>query len=72
MTPFAMTASFLSAPVFAWLNLGLLDTYQEKPRWLLPLAWLGLIYLVAMVVYLLWARSGQAQYFFVCFGFSAS
>lgn len=56
MIPFAMTASFLSAPVFAWLNLGLLDTYQERPRWLLPLAWLGLSYLVAMVVvYLLWA-----------------
>ncbi len=55
MIPFAMTASFLSAPVFAWLNLGLAGSLPGQRR-LLPLAWLGLVYLVAMAaVYLLWA-----------------
>lgn len=49
MIPFAMTASFVSAPVFAWLNFSL--TRQDKPQkiWLTYLAWAGIVYLVAMV-----------------------
>lgn len=49
MIPFAMTASFLSAPVFAWLNFSLAKQYDNKPQWLLYLAWAGLIYLIGMV-----------------------
>ncbi|KGQ71405.1 membrane protein [Chelonobacter oris] len=48
MIPFAMTASFLSAPVFAWLNFSLAKQYDNKPQWLLYLAWTGLIYLIGM------------------------
>ena len=55
MVPFAMTASFLSAPVFAWLNLNLAKQCAPKPLWLMPLAWLGLVSLViTAIVYLLW------------------
>lgn len=54
MIPFAMTASFVSAPVFAWLNFSLAKQYQ-KPKWLTYLAVLGLIYLAVMVVvYFVW------------------
>ncbi|WP_206423300.1 NRAMP family divalent metal transporter [Arcobacter peruensis] len=49
MIPFAMTASFISAPVFAYLNYSLSKQY-EKPTWLTLLALLGLIYLASMVV----------------------
>ncbi|MGR6979864.1 NRAMP family divalent metal transporter [Testudinibacter sp. P27/CKL/0425] len=49
MIPFAMTASFLSAPVFAWLNFSLAKQYGNKPQWLLYLACAGLVYLVGMV-----------------------
>lgn len=49
MIPFAMTASFLSAPVFAYLNYSLSKQY-EKPTWLTLLALLGLTYLASMVV----------------------
>lgn len=49
MIGFAMTLSFLFAPVFAWLNLGLYDKCPPQPRWVLVLAYLGLLYLVAMV-----------------------
>lgn len=49
MIPFAMTASFLSAPVFAWLNFSLAKQYHNKPQWLIYLAWAGLIYLAGMV-----------------------
>lgn len=55
MIPFAMTASFLSAPVFAWLNLNLAKQYAPKPLWLIPLAWLGWISLIiTAIVYLIW------------------
>ncbi|OBX05178.1 membrane protein [Gallibacterium genomosp. 3] len=50
MIPFAMTASFISAPVFAWLNLSLAKQLNTQQRWLLVLAWLGLGYLVGMVI----------------------
>ncbi|MFC0322119.1 NRAMP family divalent metal transporter [Gallibacterium melopsittaci] len=50
MIPFAMTASFISAPVFAWLNLSLGKQLHYQQRWLLILAWLGLGYLVGMVI----------------------
>lgn len=49
MVVFAMTASFLSAPVFAWLNMGLAKDCAHQPKWLLPLAWVGLVYLVVAV-----------------------
>ncbi|TCP96226.1 Mn2+/Fe2+ NRAMP family transporter [Cricetibacter osteomyelitidis] len=48
MVPFAMTASFVSAPVFAWLNLSLVKR-REQPQWLWWLAICGLLYLIAMV-----------------------
>ncbi|VEE07098.1 membrane protein [Neisseria animalis] len=55
MIPFAMTASFLSAPVFAALNLRLAAQYEGKPFWLMPLAWLGLVSLVlTAAAYLIW------------------
>ncbi|STZ76495.1 NRAMP family divalent metal transporter [Bergeriella denitrificans] len=54
MIPFAMTASFLSAPVFAALNLRLAAECSGKPLWLMPLAYLGLLALVlAAAAYLL-------------------
>jgi Mn2+/Fe2+ NRAMP family transporter len=49
MIPFAMTASFISAPVFAYLNYSLSKQY-EKPTWLTILALAGLVYLASMVV----------------------
>lgn len=56
MVVFAMTASFVSAPVFAWLNLSLAGQCSGLPRWLVPLARIGLAYLVvAVAVYLIWA-----------------
>lgn len=56
MIPFAMTASFLSAPVFAWLNLSLANQCTGHPAWLVPLARVGLVFLLlAAVIYLLWA-----------------
>lgn len=50
MIPFAMTASFVSAPVFAWLNWRLRKDCGEQKPWLNGLALLGLVYLVACVV----------------------
>lgn len=49
MIPFAMTMSFVSAPMFAWLNFTL---YRDGNRnhWLSAWAWLGLVYLLAMLV----------------------
>ncbi|MCW9718505.1 MULTISPECIES: NRAMP family divalent metal transporter [unclassified Avibacterium] len=49
MIPFAMTASFLSAPIFAWLNLSLAKQLSPNPM-LIRLAWLGLSYLVIMII----------------------
>jgi len=49
MIPFAMTASFISAPVFAYLNYSLSKQYK-KPTWLTLLALAGLVYLASMVV----------------------
>ena len=55
MIPFAMTASFISAPVFAWLNFSLARHQGKRQTWLYGLAWCGLVYLLAMVaVYFLW------------------
>ncbi|MDO5640151.1 MAG: divalent metal cation transporter [Neisseria sp.] len=55
MVPFAMTASFVSAPVFAWLNFSLVRHQGGRKTWLYWLAWGGLVYLAAMVaVYFLW------------------
>ncbi|MGR3807460.1 NRAMP family divalent metal transporter [Pasteurella testudinis] len=49
MIPFAMTASFISAPVFAWLNFSLVRQDKQQKGWLTYLAWAGIVYLVAMV-----------------------
>ncbi|MGV6987573.1 NRAMP family divalent metal transporter [Testudinibacter sp. P80/BLE/0925] len=55
MIPFAMTASFVSAPVFAWLNFSLVRQGKRQKIWLTYLAWAGIVYLVAMVgVYFLY------------------
>lgn len=49
MIPFAMTASFVSAPVFAWLTWHLHGQCGKQSVWILALAVLGWVYLVAMV-----------------------
>lgn len=49
MIPFAMTASFVSAPVFAWLTWHLRGQCGKQSAWVLALAVLGWVYLVAMV-----------------------
>lgn len=49
MLVFAMTLSFLFAPVFAWLNLGLQDKCSSQPWWVIVFAYAGLLYLVATV-----------------------
>lgn len=54
MVPFAMTLSFISAPIFAWLNLTLYrhnraNTVQTS-QGLIVWAWIGLIYLLAMLI----------------------
>lgn len=49
MIAFAMTLSFLFAPVFAWLNWGLRHKCSPQPVWVNVLAYVGLLYLVAMV-----------------------
>ncbi|UXN35655.1 divalent metal cation transporter [Avibacterium paragallinarum] len=54
MIPFAMTASFISAPIFAWLNLSLARQLVPKSS-LLFLARLGLVYLLVMIIVYFWA-----------------
>lgn len=49
MIPFAMTASFISAPVFAWLNWRLRKQCGQQPMWFNILAWMGLLYLLICV-----------------------
>lgn len=56
---FAMTMSFVSAPVFAWLNVSLYRqqsaTHAMRRSILMIWAWVGLMYLIAMlVIYGLW------------------
>lgn len=51
MIPFAMTMSFISAPIFAWLNFSLyLDDKEEKNKTLILWASIGLLYLLAMLI----------------------
>ncbi|OOF35565.1 NRAMP family divalent metal transporter [Rodentibacter heidelbergensis] len=51
MLKFAMIASFVSTPIFAWLNLSLVLDGKHKVRgWLLWLSIIGLIYLSAFTV----------------------
>ena len=51
MLKFAMIASFVSTPVFAWLNLALVRRGEHKLQpWLMGLAWAGLIYLSGFTV----------------------
>lgn len=49
MIPFAMTMSFISAPIFAWLNFSLYRHSLQKSSSMFLWAWLGLFYLVAML-----------------------
>ncbi|MCS4534093.1 NRAMP family divalent metal transporter [Neisseria montereyensis] len=60
MLKFAMIASFVSTPVFAWLNLTLVrnSNYGLK-RWLMVLGWLGLIYLSGFTLLFLANQSGM-------------
>lgn len=56
MLKFAMIASFVSTPVFAWLNLGLAHRSQRGQQpWLMVLAWVGLLYLSAFTL-LFWVN----------------
>ncbi|WP_034334534.1 NRAMP family divalent metal transporter [Conchiformibius kuhniae] len=60
MLKFAMIASFVSTPVFAWLNLTLVrqgGEHAPKP-WLMALAWLGLAYLSGFAVLFLLQQTG--------------
>ncbi|PJG86031.1 NRAMP family divalent metal transporter [Conservatibacter flavescens] len=54
MIPFAMAASFVSAPVFAWLNFNLVKQEKTTSTWLKILAICGLSYLILMVVIYFW------------------
>ncbi|WP_037585717.1 NRAMP family divalent metal transporter [Stenoxybacter acetivorans] len=59
MLKFAMIASFVTTPVFAWLNLSLIGHTQHKPKpWLMWLAWVGLLYLSAFTVLFLLNQVG--------------
>lgn len=51
MLKFAMIASFVTTPLFAWLNLSLVRTGEHRVGGaLLWLAWIGLIYLTAFTL----------------------
>ncbi|WP_058912174.1 NRAMP family divalent metal transporter [Entomohabitans teleogrylli] len=60
MLTFAMVMSFLTTPLFAWLNFSLVrDTKQcpfPQPFWLVALAWLGLFFLTGFALLFLWWR----------------
>ncbi|QEY25112.1 NRAMP family divalent metal transporter [Neisseria zalophi] len=60
MLKFAMIASFVSTPVFAWLNLTLVrnSNYGLKP-WLMVLGWIGLIYLSGFTLLFLAHQGGM-------------
>ena len=61
MLKFAMIASFVSTPVFAWLNLSLVrrgGEHAPKP-WLMGLAWLGLVYLSGFALLFLLQQTGM-------------
>lgn len=61
MLKFAMIASFVSTPIFAWLNLSLVrksDSTHELQPWLMWLAWLGLLYLSAFTLLFLLNQGG--------------
>ena len=56
-----MIASFVSTPIFAWLNLSLVRKNTgvgALPRWLLWLAWIGLVYLSAFTLLFLFSQTG--------------
>lgn len=59
MLKFAMIASFVTTPVFAWLNLTLVSKGSHKHKlqpWLLRLAWAGLVYLSAFTLLFLMSQ----------------
>lgn len=59
MLKFAMIASFVSTPVFAWLNLSLARRGKRgRQPWLMVLAWVGLLYLSAFTLLFLVNQTG--------------
>ncbi|WP_440057052.1 NRAMP family divalent metal transporter (plasmid) [Pseudoalteromonas sp. T1lg65] len=57
MLMFAMTSAFVTTPVFAWMNLGLVkgEMYQRQSWWVKGLTVVGLIYLVVFaLLFLYW------------------
>ncbi len=59
MLRFAMIASFVTTPIFAWLNLRLVSGGQQTvPLWLKILAWVGLTYLTAFALLFIGQVSG--------------
>lgn len=57
MLTFAMTLSFLTTPIFAWLNFSLVRSVPsiQHSKAIQSLSWLGLIYLVGFaLVFLVW------------------
>lgn len=58
MLTFAMIVSFLTTPVFAWLNFSLVKDKSHikeiQPLWLLLLSWLGMLFLVGFALLFLW------------------
>ncbi|MFC3873772.1 NRAMP family divalent metal transporter [Neisseria musculi] len=60
MLKFAMIASFVSTPVFAYLNLALVRKGKHRLQpWLMWLAWIGLLYLSGFTVLFLLNQSGM-------------
>lgn len=59
MLKFAMIAAFVSAPVFAWLNLSLVRKGETPLQpWLLWLAWIGLLFLSGFTLLFLVHQAG--------------
>ena len=60
MLKFAMIASFVSTPVFAYLNLALVRKGEHKLQpWLMGLAWVGLLYLSGFALLFILNQSGM-------------
>lgn len=57
MLTFAMICSFVSTPVFAWLNLRLVNHANSRTaKWLIGLAWVGLFYLSAFALFFIFSH----------------
>lgn len=63
MLTFAMTAAFLTTPIFAWLNFSLVrqsGTQTRRRRLLHGWAWIGLLYLFGFALVFLWYALGTS------------